>query len=113
MELSWRDCLAVGRSAGAHQRRDLRAASQAPESTDPGERKAARGSVVIPDLADGPGGIRSLRALKRGPEDAVEGVFGTLICFLQRQPCGSVSVLAQERIGDPLRGRIHLVQGDI
>ena len=66
--------------------------------------KASSGSVVIPDFADGPGGIRSLRALERVPEDSVERVLGAFICFFERQARGSVGVLAQERIGDLLRG---------
>ena len=47
------------------------------------------------------------------PEDAIERVFGAFVRLVKRQARGSVSLLAQERIGNLLGRRVHLVERDV
>src|SRR5579863_1300019 len=74
---------------------------------------AAGARSIVIDGLNSPRGIRRARAFHSMPEDPVEGVFGALVGFRQRQAGGDIGVFTQHSVGDFFGGWIELIERNV
>ena len=69
--------------------------------------------IIICVRRDGPGWIRCARAFHRPPKNPVQQILRALVHLVQTESGTGQRVAAQQRIGDFLRLRIHLVERNV
>src|SRR6266850_2927119 len=70
-------------------------------------------SIIAVCETRGPLWIRRMSSHSRAPENAIEHLIRTSVCFTEWKPRRDVCIFAQARVGNLFRGRIHLIDRNV